>query len=50
MDHITCIIHEFRLPQMQGMVHEAVLVHREWAATKQMWQDRLARRVKNADI
>jgi len=43
------IIHESRLTQMQGVAHEAVVVHREWAATQQMRQDRLARRVKNAD-
>ena len=35
---------------MRGAVHEAVLVHREWAATKQMRQYRLARRIKNSDI
>ncbi len=29
---------------------EAVVFHRERAATKQMGQDRLARRVKDADI
>ena len=46
---VTWIIHESRLPQMQGAAHEAVVVHREWAATQQMRQDRLARRVKNAD-
>ena len=49
-DILACIIHEPRLPQMRGMVHEAVLVHREWATTKQMWKDRLAQRVKNADV
>jgi len=35
---------------MRGAVHEAVVYHREWAATKQMRWDRLARRGKYADI
>ncbi len=34
---LTWIIHESRLLQMRGAVHEAVVYHREWAATKQMW-------------
>jgi len=34
---------------MRGAEHEAVVFHRECAATKQMRQDQLARRVKNAD-
>ena len=50
MKILACIIHELRLPQMRGVAHEVVLVHHEWAATKQMWEDRLARRVKTADI
>jgi len=32
---LAWIIHESRLPQMQGAVHEAVVLHREWAATPQ---------------
>ena len=35
--------------QMQGVTHAAVVVHRKWVTTKQMHQNRLARRVKNAD-
>jgi hypothetical protein len=31
------------------VAHEAVFVYREWATTKPMLQDWLARRVKNAD-
>jgi len=31
-----CVIHESRLLQMRGAVHEAVVYHREWAATKQV--------------
>jgi len=34
---------------MQGAGGEAVVLHCESAATKQMRQDRLARRVKSAD-
>jgi hypothetical protein len=32
----TWIIHESRLLQMRGVVHEAVVYHREWATTKQV--------------
>ena len=35
---------------MRGADCEAVVIHRELAATKQMQQDRLARRVKNDGI
>jgi len=34
---------------MQGAAREAVVVHRERAATQQLWQNRLAQRVKNVD-
>jgi hypothetical protein len=37
------------LLQIQGAGDEAVVFHRESAATKKMRQDRLARRVKSAD-
>jgi len=47
--YIAWIIHESRLPQMQGAAREAVVVHREWVATQQLWQDWLAQRVKNVD-
>jgi len=43
------IIHGPRLLQRQGEGHEAVLVYREWDATKSMRQDWFARRVKIAD-
>ncbi len=33
----------------EAAAHEAVVNYCEWAATKPMRQDRLARRVKNAD-
>ncbi|MBE0460155.1 MAG: hypothetical protein IBX60_00745 [Candidatus Aminicenantes bacterium] len=36
--------------QMQGTGYAAVVVHRKCPVTKQMQLDRLARRVKNADI
>jgi len=35
--HYTCIIHESRLLQMQGTGYEAVVLHREYPVTKQMW-------------
>jgi len=35
---------------MRGVKDEAVVLHRKSFATKQMRRDRLARRVKNADI
>jgi len=35
---------------MRGAAREAVVVHRERAATKQMTRNRLALVVKNADI
>jgi hypothetical protein len=35
---------------MRGVAHEAVVIHRDWAATKQMQKDRLAQRVKDAEI
>jgi hypothetical protein len=34
---------------MQGAAHDAVVLHRECAATQQMWYDRLALEVKNDD-
>jgi len=34
---------------LSSIAHEAVVVHCEWAVTKQMRRDRLARKVKNAD-
>jgi hypothetical protein len=34
---------------MRGAKDEAVVVHRKSFATKQMWQIRLAQRVKNVD-
>ncbi len=34
--------------QMRDVTHEAVVVSRKWVTTKQMRQNRLARRVKNA--
>jgi len=37
------------LLQMQGTAHEVVVLHHEWAVTKQMQQDRLACKVKIAD-
>jgi len=46
---LAWIIHEPRLMQMRGVTHAAVVVHRKWVTTKQMRQNRLARRVKNAD-
>jgi len=33
----TWVIHEPSLPQMQGTAHEVVVLHHEWAVTKQMW-------------
>ncbi|MBE0460783.1 MAG: hypothetical protein IBX60_04025 [Candidatus Aminicenantes bacterium] len=36
--------------QMRGTGCAAVVVHRKCPVTKQMQSDRLARRVKNADI
>jgi hypothetical protein len=33
---LAWIIHEPRLPQMQGAAYEAVVLHRECAATRQM--------------
>ncbi len=35
---------------MQGAAYEAVVLHRELVTTQQMQQDRLAQRVKNADV
>jgi len=32
--HLTWIIHESRLPQIEGTAHEAVVVHRECAVTQ----------------
>ena len=46
---LAWIIHEPRLMQMRGVSHAAVVVYRKWVTTKQMCQNRLARRVKNAD-
>jgi len=36
-EEITWIIHESRLPQIRGAGDEAVVLHRESAATKEMW-------------
>ena len=47
--YLTWIIHESRLLQMRGTGHAAVVVHRQCPVTKQMQQDRLALRVKDAD-
>jgi hypothetical protein len=47
---LTWIIHESRLRQMQGTRHEDVVFHFECLVTKQMKQDRLAYKVKSADI
>jgi len=33
---LTWIIHESRLPQVRGVAHEAAVIHRDWARTKQM--------------
>jgi hypothetical protein len=44
----TWVIHESRLPQMRGAGDEAVIIHCESAATKQMRGDRLACKVKSA--
>jgi len=35
--------------QMRGIGYAAVVIHRKCPVTKQMYQDRLAHRVKNAD-
>jgi len=35
--------------QMRGVSHAAVVIHRKWVTTKQMRQNRLAPKVKNAD-
>jgi len=50
MNHLNdlWVIHESKLLQMRGAGHEAVAFHCECPATKQMRQDRLARRVKDA--
>ena len=40
--YVTWIIHELRLVQMRGIANEAVVFHRKFAITKQMYRDRLA--------
>jgi len=43
------LFYELNLLQMRGAGHEAVVLHCECPATKQMKQDRLAWKVKEAD-
>jgi len=44
------MIHEPSLLQMRGTGDAAVVLHRKWPVTTHMQPDRLARRVKNADM